>query len=201
MRSNLAAITQMLYKLDGHRSGLMELRKSHRRAAREAEAQSRAAKTAREFFLKVAQDTQANLETRLSKIVTMALCAVFEDPYEFQVKYEIRRGATECDLVLYRDGHEYDPLASSGGGVVDITALALRMAVWSLAPESRPVIVLDEPFRNLSENHHELAAEMLHSLSQKLGIQIIMASHNKGIISGADAVFRLTKKGVVARQQ
>lgn len=201
MGGELERIRKRLYKLDGKRSGLVSLRKAQRKLAREASKRSLAAKEAREFFLKVAQDTQANLETRLSKIVTMALCAVFDDPYEFKVKYEIRRGTTECDLVLYRDGYEYDPLASSGGGVVDITALALRMAVWSLAPDSRPVMILDEPFRNLSENHHELAAEMLHSLSQKLGIQIIMASHNKGIISGADAVFRLAKKGVVERQQ
>ena len=201
MSDELEKIRKRLYKLDGKRSGLLSLRKSHRKLAREASNRSVAAKEAREFFLRVAQDTQANLETRLAKIVTMALCSVFEDPYEFKVKYEIRRSTTECDLLFYRDGYEYDPLSSSGGGVVDISALALRMAVWSLAPNSRPVMVLDEPFRNLSENHHERAAQMLHSLSEKLGIQIIMASHNKGIISGADAVFRLVKKGVVERQQ
>ena len=145
----------------------------------------------------VAQKTQGELEYRLSEIVSLALAAVFEDPYKLKVNFVIQRGKTECVLLFEKNGETFDPLSSTGGGAVDIAAMALRVAIWSLTqPKTRNVLILDEPFRFLSKEYQIKASLMLKELSEKLSLQIIMVSHSESLIDGADKVFRVSiKKG------
>jgi len=146
----------------------------------------------------VAQKTQNELNYRLSEIVSLALAAVFEDPYKLKCNFVIRRGKTECDLLFEKNRELFDPLASSGGGAVDIAAMALRVAIWSLT-QSKPrnVLILDEPFRFLSKEYQIKASIMLKELSEKLKLQIIMVSHSESLIEGADKVFQIEiEKGI-----
>lgn len=148
----------------------------------------------------VAQKTQEELEYRLSEIVSLALSAVFDDPYKLKVNFVIRRGKTECDLLFEKNGEIFDPLTSSGGGAIDIAAMALRIAIWTLTqPQPRNVLILDEPFRFLSREYQIKASIMLNELSKKLNpnLQIIMVSHSESLIEGANKVFQVTiKKGI-----
>lgn len=160
--------------------------------AKQEQAQERAenAALARELVIQVAEKTQLNIGKRIADLVTLALAAVFDDPYEFQIDFVQRRGGTEADLSFVRNGNQLDPMTASGGGAIDIASFALRLAVWTLG-KSRPLFILDEPFRNLSLDLQGKAGLMLRELSRKLGIQVIMVSHNPEIISGADKIFRL----------
>lgn len=146
----------------------------------------------------VAQKTQEELEYRLSEIVSLALAAVFDDPYKLKVNFVIRRGKTECDLLFEKNGEIFDPLTSSGGGAIDVAAMALRVAIWSLTqPRPRNILILDEPFRFLSQEYQIKASIMLKELSKKLNLQIIMVSHSESLIEGADKVFSTCiKKGI-----
>ena len=134
---------------------------------------------------KVAQMTQEELEYRISNIVTTALESVFPDPYEFKVIFEIKRGKTEARLVFVRDGEVIDPLTASGGGVVDVAAFALRLSAYLItSPRPQPVIILDEPFRFVSEEYQEKVADLLEELSQKLEIQFIIVTHENTLKRG-----------------
>lgn len=146
----------------------------------------------------VAQKTQEELEYRLSEIVSLALAAVFDDPYKLKVNFIIRRGKTECDLLFEKDGEIFDPLTSSGGGAIDVAAMALRVAIWSLTqPKPRNILILDEPFRFLSQEYQIKASIMLRELSEKLNLQIIMVSHSESLIEGANKIFQVTiRKGI-----
>ena len=146
----------------------------------------------------VAQKTQEELEYRLSEIVSLALAAVFDGPYKLKVNFVIRRGKTECDLLFEKNREIFDPLTSSGGGAVDVAAMALRVAIWSLTqPKPRNILFLDEPFRFLSQEYQIKASIMLRELSEKLNLQIIMISHSESLIEGANKVFQVTiRKGI-----
>jgi len=148
----------------------------------------------------VARKTQEQLEYRVSELVSLALAAVFDQPYQLKVQFVVRRGKTECDILFEKDGMIYEPLTASGGGVIDIASFALRVALWSLAhPQSSNVLLLDEPFRFLSRDLQPRASLMLKAISDKLGIQIIMSSHSSDLIEGADKVFEVTKDNKVTR--
>lgn len=142
----------------------------------------------RAIIQEVAEETQSNVEVHISEIVSLALSAVFADPYEFKLSFVQRRGRTECDLRLIKDDNEFDPLTASGGGVVDVVSFALRLALWSLK-DRRDLLILDEPFRFVSVDLQEKCSAMLKELSSRLGVQIIMVSHLPNIITSADTVF------------
>lgn len=140
----------------------------------------------------VATQTQEQLEYQISELVTLALGSVFDDTYDFRVKFDIARGKTEAKLYLEKDGQKYNPLDATGGGVADVVAFGLRLALWSLKP-TRKLLILDEPMRFLSRDKQARAARMIRELSGKLGLQIIMVTHSPEMIEAADKVFEIEK--------
>ena len=155
---------------------------------------------AREIVKTVGLATQQQLEYHFSDIVTSALQAVFPDPYSLSVKFVERRGKTECDLGFERDEVVIDPISASGGGAIDVAGFALRVAAWSMQhPKSRPILILDEPFRYLSTDLQEKAGGMLHEISSRLGIQMIIVTHEEELISCGDKIFSVRQTKGISR--
>jgi DNA repair exonuclease SbcCD ATPase subunit len=143
---------------------------------------------AQAYIQKVAKETQEQLRYHIEDVVQLAIDSVFPDEYEFKVRFEIKRGKTEARLCFLRNGIEIDPLTSAGGGVSDVVSFALRLAVWSLS-KTRKVVILDEPFRYLSKDLQSRAGVMLRELSLKLGLQIIMITHEATMMEIGDRRF------------
>jgi DNA repair exonuclease SbcCD ATPase subunit len=152
---------------------------------------------AREVIRTVALETQEQLQYHIGDITSLALEAVFINPYALTAEFVQRRNKTECDLYFERDGERIDPISASGGGAVDVAAFALRIASWSMNhPKTRNVIILDEPMRFLSEAYQEKASMMIKEVSDKLGIQFVIVTHNNILASYADKTFTVSiKKG------
>jgi DNA repair exonuclease SbcCD ATPase subunit len=143
----------------------------------------------------VAKQTQEELSNQISSIVTLALNSIFYVTYEFGIDYDPKRGKTEANLYFKKNGNKVDPIDDSGGGVVDVAAFALRIALWYLSrPRPSNTIILDEPLKFLDRKLQPKASLLLKTLSEKLGIQFIIVSHDEGIISAADKIFEVTNK-------
>jgi len=153
---------------------------------------------AREIIREVGLKTQQQLQFHISDVVSSALDAVFDNPYELKVEFVQRRNKTECDLIFKRGELEIDPIEASGVGAIDVASFALRIASWSMMrPKTRNVIILDEPFRYLSTNYQEQASAMIKEISQKLGIQFIIVTHEETLTTNADKVFEVgIRKGI-----
>lgn len=143
----------------------------------------------------VGLQTQQQFQYHISDMVSMALDAVLPEPYEMKVEFVERRNKTECDIYFSRDGKDIDPLTASGGGAVDVAAFALRIASWiMMSPRSRNTIILDEPLRFVSQDMQERASKMIQELSNKIGIQFIIVTHDDILASHADRTFSVTNK-------
>lgn len=150
---------------------------------------------------KVAKETQEQLQIHISSLVSTALKAVYNNPYKFVCKFETKRGKTECKLLFKRNNQKIDPLTASGGGVIDVAAFALRIALWSLAPnKTRNVLILDEPFKNINDKSrilHQKLSKMIKMISEKLNIQMIIISMIPELENVANKIFRIKiKKGI-----
>jgi len=155
---------------------------------------------AREIIRHVGQKTQEQLCFHISDITSLALEAVFDNPYKLVTEFVQRRNKTECDLHFERDGEKVNPMDASGGGAVDVASFALRVASWSMQrPKSRSVLVMDEPFKNLSTGLLPRASQMLKQISSELGLQIIMVTHLEELMEEADKVFKVSiKRGITS---
>lgn len=142
----------------------------------------------------VGRKTQEKLQFHISDITSLALDAVMpEDPYKLTMEFVDRRDKNECDLRFERQGNLMKPLDSSGVGAIDVASFALRIAAWSIQfPKSRPVIILDEPFKFLDKSKHGRASEMIKELSLKLGLQFIIVTHEEGLTENADRIFKVS---------
>ena len=153
---------------------------------------------AREIIRTVGMETMSQISYHISDITSLALEAVFDDPYKLEVEFVQRRNKTECDLYFVRGDERIDPISASGGGAVDVASFALRIASWSMMrPRTRNTIILDEPFKHLKGHNANLRVlEMLNEVSRKLKTQIIMVSDERipreDIIANADRVFEVT---------
>jgi len=144
--------------------------------------------------------TQKQLEYHLAEQVSLAMLAVFDDPYELVVNFQEKREKTEVELLFSRRGVCYPPIGNVGGGVIDIASLALRIAYLSMRQDKkvRPVLLLDEPFSRLKgEDANRRALAVVREMSKRLGIQIIMISDERisreDIFRNADRVFHVSR--------
>lgn len=163
-----------------------------------AEEELEIAEKSRAVLQEVAKITQNNLKVVISNLVTTAMLSVDSEWPSLEVAFESRRNQSEIDFFFNNKGKLQDPLGSSGGGVVDIASIAARISIWSLN-KNRPVFILDEPSKFLSKNYSKKASEMLKMLCDKLGLQIIMVSHDSEITDFADRVFRVTKRNRISK--
>ena len=149
---------------------------------------------ARTLIQKAAKITEERLEIHFGTIVSKALEAVFNDPYEFVPEFVERRGKIECDLWFSRNGHKIIPKLASGGGAVDIASFALRMAYLKMETTA-PLLILDEPFKMLSSDLMPYAAKMLKFMSDDpdMNFQIIMNTHSPALTDCADKLFRIER--------
>lgn len=155
---------------------------------------------AQAIIIAVAKLTQEELEYRITEPVSLALQAVFDDPYKMAAQFDITgRGSTECLLQFERDGNYKKPFDASGGGPIDIASFALRVGSLTLEmPKRRRVLILDEPFRFVSRKKMPLAGQMLTEVSRELNLQIIMVTHIEELIEAADKTFEVQIKNRVS---
>lgn len=158
-------------------------------------------KEAQTIVAAVAAETQNAFTVHLSDLATLGLETVFDEPYKLRVEFETKRNRSEASIFfepMTNEEGRIDPLEASGGGVVDIASFALRVSLWTLTGRTKrrsaPVMILDEPFRFVSQDLQPRASQLLKEVSKRLGIQFIIVTHEQELIEEADRVFRVEKK-------
>ncbi len=153
------------------------------------------------------QDQQALLSSKVETIVTAGIRAVFQDQnLVFRLHYSESKGGAvkktpEVTMsVLYRSGdeeHTGDLRNSFGGGLAVVTAALLNIVVVLLmVPRVAPIVLWDEPLRDLSpptpdaeavaQGYRARMADFLRTLVDQTEVQLIMVSHEPQYAEVAD---------------
>ena len=148
---------------------------------------------ARYVLSEVAKLTQEKVQGYIESLVSTAIRSVFDRPFEFKMKFERKRNKMECRPVVIENGQEYDPENDMGGSIIDIVSFALRVVLWGMQkPRSRNVLVVDEPMKNLG-SLVSLGGEMLREISHKLGLQLIVITHEPALADIADRTYTVER--------
>ena len=137
------------------------------------------AKKAQTILQCASEQIQRQAHKRIASTVTTCMQFVFGDSYSFCIKFERKRGKTQANLQLQKDGNIIpDPANEDSGGVLDVAAFALRLSCLFLhKPTLKKMLALDEPFRFVSAQYLPRVRELLEKLSREFGCQIIMVTH------------------------
>ena len=149
------------------------------------------------FLQSAAEQAKEQAKNLLESVVTSALQQVFESDISFEIELKESRGRTEAEFyVVINMGDQIiraTPQDSRGGGVVDIVAIALRIAILQLYndPHIKGPIILDEPGKHVSEEFAIKLATFLQEISSYFGRQIIMVTHQHDLAAIADRAFQV----------
>lgn len=200
MRNEIQSLRHELEQRKGRRDQLQGAMESLQQRIKDGKRQRIRHEKALEIVKQVGLATQKQLEYHLAEQVSLAMEAVFDDPYTLVVDFQEKRGKTEVALLFSRRGMEFPPMGNAGGGAIDIASLALRIAYWSMRQDKkvRPLLLLDEPFSRLKgEDANKRALALVQEISKQLGIQVIMVSDERipreDIIDNADKVFEISQ--------
>lgn len=143
----------------------------------------------RDVFKKAAVLTQNHLAEHLSSIVTKSLRMIWsESNLSFHTEFVERRNSTECDMWIEEDGHRYSLLDGKGYGIVDVVSFSLKVA-YIILHNVDNIMIVDEPFRNVSKGNHEVLSRLVKELAEELEIQFIMSTHSTDLIAHSDQSF------------
>lgn len=171
---------------------------------KEEEERARLLETVGLLLRETARYAREQNQKQVERIVTSALSSVFGEDFSFAIELAERGGQPAADFfVPAQVGGETVRLApheSRGGGVVDVVALALRLALLeAVRPPRGGPLVLDEPCKHVSREYLPHVARFLREMSRRFGRQIIMVTHAQELEDAADAVFRVEKSGDESR--
>jgi len=153
---------------------------------------------AAEAIRNIAKKTKEQVQYKISEAGSLMLESVFDPAPEIHVEFEIKRNQTECIICFKKKDELYLPMDEDGFGCGDVAGFGLRIAIWSLPThKSRPIIIMDEPFKHLKGVEANIAAiQAVKKISEKLGMQIIMISDERvsyeEVEKGADRIFKVS---------
>ncbi len=155
---------------------------------------------AREFFVQIAQMTQADITDYLQSTVSLAMDVIPSDePLKLIAQFETRRNQQELDLYVQEGVQEPVPLDSKldfvGNSVEEQIAFASKLCTWSIMnPRPAPFQAHDEPFRALKDENIGNVLKFVKELQEELGLQMLILTHRPDIAAIGDKVFYLDKK-------
>lgn len=200
---DLKKYRRLIEQRKGQLNQLESLLEKNKKKLKKLKKSLKASEKAHAVIQIVSKQTQEKIKLNLIDIVSTALSSVFENPYKLDVDFISKRNKIEVDMFFERDGKRINPMSASGFGAVDIASLALLFTCWALQKqtgnETRNTIILDEPLKWLKgSDYPEKGAQIIHQLSHRLGIQIIMTNHDPKLIDAADKIFKVrqSKSGI-----
>ena len=208
---NLQDYKDKLQQLKGQKLKLEQEAEQAKLKARQFRRELRYAEKAQVLVQITAQETQDLLRYQLSELPKLAMQSVFDNAYDFDVSFEIKRSKVEVDFWFVRDGASISPKDNTGLGAVDIAGMALRPALWSMrSPRNRASIWLDEPFKHLKgAEANKRALNILSEICKPRpdqnwpGIQIVMIADERAsredILEASDSVFEFTMRNKTTR--
>ena len=141
---------------------------------------------------------QEEVKQVVESLVTQALQAVFGENYSFEIESKIVRNQPEIHIYVV-EGGERTPIKSAddnqSGGVADLISFVLRVVFWAINGErTRNCLVFDEPLKNLDSQRLALLGEMIQLLSEMLGLQFIIITHEEKLSLIGNISYSVIKK-------
>jgi DNA repair exonuclease SbcCD ATPase subunit len=149
---------------------------------------------AKAIIIQVGEQTQHEVKKYIEETVTLALQSVYGNDYEFVIEFSYdKREQFEVSFYIRYLKILLEPRKDTcGGGIIDVCSFALRLICLTLEKKNiASVLILDEPFKNVSSNYLPAVGQMVVDICELLNLQIIMVTHIDGFIETAGNIIYL----------
>ncbi len=171
----------------------------HHAAQEDFEAQGTLLEKAQQVLQLLEATWRGKYQEALAALGSQGLNVVFtDDTYEVLLESTVKRGVTNLDIILVKNGERVRLKGGSGGSVVQVLAYLLRhIMTISHRPPLRKLKALDEPFSMLNRAQRPALGEMVKDITQRLDFQLIFSSDEDELVDVADMVIQVNPGGKV----
>ena len=142
------------------------------------------------YLAAFADERQAQVYKQIETTVTEGLRAVFGEDLRLEVANKMVGARAETVFSLVSPTPDGDLrtaiMDARGGGVAAIVGFLIQAVLVLLTPGLRPIVFLDESFRNVSEDYQAPLGEFIKDLCERTGLQVILVTHQPTIAEYAD---------------
>lgn len=136
----------------------------------------------------------------VEKLQSEGLAEIFYDQ-ELSVRAEVEesRGRVSVTLLTQRkqkDGTIVEGVVdqSFGGSILTMQSIMMRITVI-FRRNMRPVLFLDETLGAVADRYVDRAGKFLSTLAKRLGLDILLISHDEALVNAADHAYYVTYSG------
>jgi len=197
IKSSKAALRdwkENLQRQAGVRNSLLDKHKTLSEQESEFYNQATTASEGLSFVENSIQSIRSRTFRSIESVTNESLQAIYGDNLKIECDFGMKRDRSAVEIRIIKDFGDGVKLkrspSGSGCGVSDVVSLSLRM-VLIRATGCTPILIADEPFKWLGRDQIPHAANLLKYMSEKLDMQIIVASHHPIMRELADRSFWL----------
>ena len=134
----------------------------------------------------------------METLQTEGVKAVFHDQeIKIRADVEVTRGKVNVSLVTSQRSENGDlvegaALDGFGGAVATVQSVLLRL-VLLFRRGLRPILFLDESLPAFDERYVHNMAAFLKVLCRRLGVDILLITHNQALVDAADHAYRIKR--------
>lgn len=155
------------------------------------------------FLSQMADERQERVYQQIEHTVTEGLRAVFDEDMRLEIttKQVGARSETHFNVVSYLNGKELSTsiMDARGGGVAALVGFLIQAVLVLLTPGMRPIIFLDEAFRNVSSDYLDSLGEFIRGLCEETGLQVVLVTHQPTLAEYADTHYEFSQRDGVTK--
>lgn len=198
INSDLRKYDIELSRTEGNRDAVQHSLFNSETSLNDAKAHQALLEQVTEVLRALADLKREEMRLKVENLVTFGLRSVFKEHLTFKIVSGERAKQSTMELkvvsIVNEVEVETDIVNAHGGGLVQVIALLLRIVILLFSrPAPARILILDESLAHLSREYLEPAAELLASLSNKLGLQILMVTHSPEFEDAADRIYSFSK--------
>ncbi len=199
LQRELNTVRQRCHGWKGQATMLEAQQTEHHADFEDFEAQGTLLEKAQQVLQLLETTWRGKYQEALAALGSQGLNAVFtDDTYEVLLESTVKRGVTNLDIILVKNGKRVQLKGGSGGSVVQVLAYLLRhIMTISPRPTLRKLKALDEPFSMLNRAQRPALGGMVKDITQRLGFQLIFSSDEDELVDVADMVIQVRPGGKV----
>lgn len=196
LTSRAAAVGERLARLQALRDrGLKDLESKRQEVLQLTETVEQLSKV-EELFKALMDALVVKQVQTVETVISEGLQTIFHDQdLHFESEVSQRYNKVAIDFFI-RQGRQDDPLAirgkpmaSFGGGPTSIASFILRLLTL-LKLKKYPLLLMDETLSAVSDDYVDATGRFLQTLSQRLGIPILLIIHKPAYLDHADVAYR-----------
>ena len=156
------------------------------------------------FLEELANSRRGAMKGRIESVITEALHLIYDDSYRAELSYSVKNNRSNLIIEMVRETKAGDvrrQMGGFGGGVADTMSVPLRLMVLMGSRQTERICVLDECWKHMDPERIPLIGNFIRVLTDRLGIQVIFATHHHPLQKYSDKTFEISEKSGISAVQ